>query len=38
MIRIAISQAAFNALAKTLTAVIRVAITAEACASIERIA
>jgi hypothetical protein len=37
MIRIAIFQAVFDAIAKTLMAGIRIAITAEALAAIERI-
>jgi hypothetical protein len=38
LIKIMITQAAFDAIAKTLTAVIPIAITAEAFAAIERIA
>jgi hypothetical protein len=38
LIKIMITQAAFEAIAKTLTAVIRMAITAEAFVAIERVA
>jgi hypothetical protein len=38
LIKIAIPQVAFDAIAKTLTGMIRIAITAQAFAAIERIA